>query len=270
MSATPPRFSIANVWDETSAFVRREAGLVLPVAFATTGVGTLLWDLAVPDTAMGTRPQLGAWTLVLIPVTLLFLLGNIAIASLALHGGISVREALRAAVQRMGNALLLMLLFLGVALGIVVAVSLIAMLIGAVTGWPTLLATNFGLSLMLPVLLFLAVRLLTLWPAVADAGTKPAPVRIAKQAFANTRGVFGRLAGATLLYALAYIAILGAIQFGLGSVLLLVGRATGQVQAAGLVIAILTALAGAAVQAVWGVYATFAYRRLSGASNGTA
>jgi hypothetical protein len=269
MSATPPRFSIADVWDETGAFVRREAGLLLPIAFATTGIGTLLWDLAVPDVGMGARPQAGAWMLVLLPVTLLFLIGNIAIAALVLNRGISVREALRSAVQRMGNALAVLLLFMGLALLVVVAISALAMLVGRGIGWPLVQATNFGLLLMTPVLLFVAVRLLTLWPAVADAAPAPAPVRTVKHAFANTRGRFGRLAAATLLYALAYVLILGAIQFGLGSVLLLIGRATGQAEAAGLVVAVLTALAGAAVQAVWGVYAAIAYRRLDAPSNGT-
>ncbi|HEX8446573.1 MAG TPA: hypothetical protein VF649_08165 [Sphingomonas sp.] len=270
MPATPPRFSIADVWDETSAFVRREAGLLMPLAFATTGVSALLWDLAVPAPLQGMRPQPGLWLLVLIPVTLLLLIGNIATAALVLHGGISVREALRTAIERIGNAVLLLLLFTAVAAGATVIVTLIALAAGAAVGWGAQQATTLAVLLLLPVLLFLGIRLLTLWPVIAVSPATPAPIRVLKRAYGTTRGVFGRLALAALLYGLAYLVLLTAIQFGLGSVLLLIGRATGQAEAAGLVIAILTALAGAAVQAVWGVYAAIAYRRLSADSSGIA
>ena len=268
MPPIPPRLSISDVWDDTARFVRRESTLLMPLAFATTGVGALLWDLAAPVAAPGTRPPPGAWMLVLIPVTLLFLIGNIAIAALALNGGISVREALHAAVTRLGNALSVLLLFLGLALFATVVVSVVAMLIGLAIGWPPEQATGLGLMLVLPLVLFAAVRLLTLWPAVAAAPIRPAPRAVVRSAWRSTHGLFGRLAGAMLLYALAYVAILGAIQYGLGSVLLLAGRALGQPAGFTLTVSVLSAMAGAAVQAIWGVFGALLYRRLTAASNG--
>lgn len=268
MPPIPPRLSIADVWDETARFVRRESTLLLPIAFATTGLGALLWDLAAPVTAPGTRPAPGAWMLVLIPVTLLFLLGNIAVAALVLHPGISVREALQSAVARIGNALSVLLLFLGLALFATVVVSVIAMLIGLAIGWPPEQATGLGLMLVLPLVLFVAVRMLTLWPAVAAAPARPAPRAVVRTAWRSTQGLFGRLAAAMLLYAVGYVTILAAIQYGLGSVLLLAGRALGQPNGFALSLSVLSAMAGAAIQAVWGVFGAVLYRGLTPASTG--
>jgi len=268
MPPIPPPFSIATVWDDTSRFVRREAGLLMPLAFATSGVGSLLWDLAVPVSAVGGRAAAGPWMLILLPVTFLLLIGNLAIAALVLNGGISVREALRAAVARIGNALAVLLLFLGVALGATLLGSMVAMLLGRVTGLSLDQSTSLALALLLPVVLYVGIRLLTLWPVVAAAPTRAAPIAAVKAAFRNTQGAFGRLAVATVLYALSYLAILGAIQFGLGSVLLLMGRALGQGAGFATLLSVLSALAGAALQAVWGVFAVFLYVRLGGDRQG--
>lgn len=268
MPPIPPPFSIADVWDDTSRFVRREAGLLMPLAFATGGVGALLWDLAVPVSVPGARAAPGPWMLVLIPVTLLFLIGNIAIAALVLNGGISVREALRIAFSRMGNALSVLALFMGIALFATVVVSVVAMLVGMLVGWPPEQATALALMLMLPAILFVAVRMITLWPVVAASPARPAPIATVRAAFRATKGAFWRLAGATLLYALAYMAILGAIQFGLGSVLLIAGRALGQAGGFTTFVSVLSAMAGAAVQAVWGVFAVFLYARLGADRHG--
>ncbi|GGE78923.1 hypothetical protein [Sphingomonas prati] len=263
-----PRFALADIADQTRAFVKREAGLLMPLAFATTGLGTLLWDLAVPTTPVSQRMQPGTWMLVLIPVTLLFLVGNVATAALVIRAGTSVREALRAGFDRLGNALLVLLMFMGVALGLTVIMSIVAMAIGTLVGAAPQQAANLGLFLLMPPLLYVAVRLLTLWPALAARAAGPAPVQTVKAAFASTRGLFGRLAAVTVLYALAYLAIMSAIQFGLGSVLVLIGRATGQVAPMAVVLSVITAMAGAAVQAVWGVFAAFLYRATAAESSG--
>ncbi|WP_076068455.1 hypothetical protein [Sphingomonas montana] len=273
MPHIPPRLSLADVADRTRGFVRREAGLLLPLAFATTGLATLLWDLAAPTVSVGQRAAPGPWLLVLFPVTLLFLIGNMAVAALVVTGGaaggVSVRDALRVAVDRLGNALLVLLLFLGAALVLTAVVSVIAILIGRGIGWPAQQATSLALLLILPAVLVAAIRLLTLWPAIAARAPRPAPVQAVRDAFATTRGLFSRLVAVTILYALAYMLILGAIEFGLGSVLLLVGRATGQAAAMGVLLSVVGAMAGAAVQAVWGVFAAFLYLSVTADSSGT-
>lgn len=265
------RISITDAWDETSAFVRRELGLLLPIAFATLGLATILYGLAVPAPAPGStvsQPQPGPWMFVLLLVVPLFLIGSVALAGMALRPGGSVGEALGGAARRLPVALLAVLLFvIAVSLGMVV-ITLIALAIGLAVGWPVTMTTTLALLLAVPVLVYVTVRLATLWPAVADRAAGWNAVAVLRAAFAGTRGATWPLLGAIIIYALAYLIILAAVQFGLGSVLLVIGKAAGQQRLAEILILVLGALVGAALQAVWCVFTAMIYRRLSEPSMG--
>src|SRR3546814_13865994 len=86
--------SLSSVSDDTGAFFRREAGLVMTVAFATFGLGLLLVELMTPDPAAGGQVTPGNWMLWLVPAALLGIVGQLTISLLVLTPGTSGRESM--------------------------------------------------------------------------------------------------------------------------------------------------------------------------------
>lgn len=258
--------SLGAAAEQTRAFMRRESGLVLPLAFATFGLGTILIALVSPAPDPGGQVMPGFWSLALFPMLFLGLIGQLSISYLVLRPGVTVRDSLRSAVGRVPTALAAVLILLvavgaiGLVLGIASAV--LAALVGANA---TAAASWIVIALML-VLLFVGARLLLAWPLIVDRdlGARGA----LKQAFALSRGHALKFAGLTLAFALVYAALTGAVQLGLGSILLILGRLTGLESAATFLAAILVALLGAAVQGVWAVLLACVYRQLAVARGG--
>src|SRR3546814_17985349 len=91
--------SLSSVSDDTGAFFRREAGLVMTVAFATFGLGLLLVELMTPDPAAGGQVTPGNRLLWLVPAALLWIVGHLTISLLVLTPGTTVREALGAGMR---------------------------------------------------------------------------------------------------------------------------------------------------------------------------
>src|SRR3546814_9790977 len=112
--------SLSSVSDDTGAFFRREAGLVMTVAFATFGLGLLLVELMTPDPAAGGQVTPGNWMLWLVPAALLGIVGQLTISLLVLTPGTSVREAMGAGLRRLPTVLLVTLV-LGLVAGIAIA-----------------------------------------------------------------------------------------------------------------------------------------------------
>ena len=97
--------SITQAWNETAEFVRREAGLLLPVSFMLLALPNALMELLIlppPMPGQAPEPAFGccssccsSW-----PV----LIGNVAISYLAIRPGSSVGEALRRGAAHAGAA----------------------------------------------------------------------------------------------------------------------------------------------------------------------
>lgn len=121
-------FSLGTVWEQTIAFLRRESGLLVPVALAIYGPAQVMLDLGL--TAVMASHEAGGrvlplQALLVLPGALLVLLGNMAVALIALRPGISVGEALTGALRRLGPALLAMLALFAMvaAVGIVIVIA---------------------------------------------------------------------------------------------------------------------------------------------------
>ena len=65
-----PRISLNGASEAATRFFRREAGIVMPVAFATFGLGMLLVTLAAPPPGEDGQLQHGPWMLAMIPALL--------------------------------------------------------------------------------------------------------------------------------------------------------------------------------------------------------
>lgn len=253
------RVTMSDVWDEARAFVAREAALLLPLALATLGVASVLFDVARPDAAAGNPPP-GPWLLVLAPVLLLLLFGNLALSLLVLVPRASVAEACRGALARLWRLVLATLLVSG---GLLLA-SLPLVLVSAV-------AVAVGLGevgqavvavLLIGAAFWIGVRLLPLVPLIAIGNPRGSPAAAVREAFALTRGHAGVLAGMLLLYALVSLVVVVASQLSLGALLLLVGRATGSATLGTTLLALLSAVVTSIVQGAWTVFVAVLARRL--------
>lgn len=259
-----PKLSLGAAAEQTKIFMRREGSLVMPVAFATFGLALILVALVTPEQAPGEEVQPGLWSLAVIPLMFLGIIGQVAISYLVLRPGISVRDALSAALKRLPTAVATILLLLGVMIVIgfllVIVLGILAALLGAGIEGATLAVA----SVTMLVMLLIGARLLMVWPMLAD---RPGgAVATLKEAVALSKGHVWKFVGFTLLFGLVYILLTGAVQFGLGSVLLIFGRLAGAESAALFLTSIIVALLGAIIQAVWAVLITNIYRQLSGAS----
>lgn len=260
------KLSAGKAWEDTAAFLRGNGKLVFPVALAFIALPQIVaspW-LAPLSTPQPTPEQAAAALPPLLLVILFGLFGSLAIYALVLRPGMSVAESLRHAIRRLLPALAVAFILglLGVALLIP------ATLAGggaAASGQAVPPAVALLSLLLLPVAIFLVLRFTLAQVAVADhAG----PLDALKRSWALTRGNALRLFGIFVLVVVTGIVLLLAVQFVLGTVLLLVGTALGG-QALGLLLAtILSSIAAALVTAVVLVLVATIYRQLEGAATG--
>lgn len=215
--------SINTAWNETTAFMAREARLVLPVGFMLIAFPGALVQAAMPVTPPNELPEPGTW-LLLVPLAIIAtLVGNLAISLLALRPGISVGEAIQHGARRspvvLGAALLVGLISALVMLPVIVLAAGAAVALGnpglaAIAGLP-----------MLALLVFLWTRLLMLNPigALEPLG----PVAILRRSWALTKGYFWRLfAFLILLLVVAMVASAAVGAIGGILVVLLAGPPT--------------------------------------------
>jgi hypothetical protein len=174
-----------------------------------------------------------------------------------------VAEALRTGFARIGSAVLLVLGF-SIASGVLVMLlSLVAAVIGAGLGWGLKQSSVLAVVLAMPFLLWASVRLLPVWPLIAERGGEDRIPAMVRRCLGLTRGAFWRLLAGVLLFTMTSLLITSAVQFAFGSMLLLIGRAIGSPNLGMVLTAVLMALVGASVQTIWIVYVAQIYRRLS-------
>ena len=243
------RLSISTAWDETSAFLRRESRLVMPVALAFFAVPATLFGWHNPS---GDPSQAaGGWPLTLL-LLILALMGQMAIAAMAIGWRGSVGAALIQALGRVWGVvatLLIIFIPLAVALALVLAVMLgnagltdpTQVTAEALAGVPGLALFLFAMTL---IFLFVAARL---FPISAVGMMETAnPFRILSRSWQLTSGHFWRLVGTLLLILIVSLVASIAVTSVIGS---LISLAAGEPQPYN-VSALIVSLADGAVGAV--------------------
>lgn len=223
--------SISKAWDDTNALVRREAALLVPVALALIGLpGVLLAQLRPVAAGKGaaammlSQPAMLANGLSL----LVTLFASLVLTLLALRPGISVAEAMRAALMRFPVAIgASLLLGLGFALLVTPAMPLLT------GGEAAVQRLNPGVALLLLVylcavlslLLYGLVRLLLLNTVAATEGL--GVIATIRRAWALTRGVMLRLLGFVAIFLALSVIVSFAVVAAGGTVLVALGRLIG-------------------------------------------
>ncbi len=260
------KLSIGKAWEETSAFLGREARLVAPVALALFALPAVLADWAYPG---GTAGSGASWLLLVVLVAVL--IGQMTVVLLVNGWRGSIGEAIGKAARRLPVLLAaLAIVFLPVVL--IATIALGATLVGAgitdpAAVTPATLARVPGVAWIVIVLalifIFLGVRM---FPAAATAASEGAgPIALIKRCWRLTRGTFWRLLVLVLLLGLAGLILDWAVTAVVGSIAAL---ATGEPKAfntSALLIALATGLVGAIVSTVSAAMAGRVYAQLAGA-----
>lgn len=254
-------FSLGTVWEETIAFLRRESGLLIPIALAIYAPAQIMLEFGMqPFMAMRTPGAEISWQgMLVLPSGLLMLLGNLVVALLVLVPGISVGEALMSGLRRLPIALGAMLL-LGLAASLVtIFVSLGAFSVSGGPPSPAMLSQLIVL-VMIPIgILWLRLLLLPIVVAVEAVGAKDG----IKRAWALSRGNVARLIGMWLVLLFLSIILKMIELFVIGSLAQLLQLGVDDATLP----AVLQTIANGALEALlsmgFAVYLSLAYRALT-------
>lgn len=257
--------SLAAVWDDTRAYLMREAALLVPVALGTIGLGMVVLFLAVPAPQADGQVQPGPWMLWAIPYLLLLATGSLALSALALVPGMSVREALERAARRLLPTIGALLLLALAAAGVLVVLSQAVALIGRFAGMGLEQAVAFGVTLALPLLAILGVRFLFALPAIVLGH---GPLAALSDSWQTSRPCRWRLFALWVGVQLASLLLIAAVEFGLGSLILVAAKAAGDPALGARIMQIVLALLSCLILMVWVSYVARLYRALSGSSKG--
>lgn len=178
-----PNLSISHAWNQTAAFVAREASLLLPVAFAFVGLPSVVVGQFTPAVLPGQAPEPGPWMLAVVPMVVLSIMGGLTLNNLVLRPGISVGEAIGAAMPRVlpliGAALLMMLA------GMIACFPLLV-LAAVLSGGNTAMGMGVVLLLAIPLFILVGLRLIFMNPVAA---MEPAgPIAIIARSWRLTQG----------------------------------------------------------------------------------
>jgi hypothetical protein len=256
-------FSLGTAWEETIAFLRRESGLLIPVAMAIFAPAQILFSMGVASTAGPAGPvpaQGNGQYLLVLPALLLVVFGNLTVSLIALTPGISVREAMLRAVRRfptaLAAALLLAAAFIGSAVAIVVAATLGVMLFGADPQSPAI-SGKLEILIAIPMMV-LMVRMLLLFPLLAVE--KCTALEAVRRAWALSRDNFLRFAGVLALSVLLAMIVALLEYFVLGSLIGLIKLAVGDGELLGVVQMLLNAAIEAMLSMALAVFIAATYR----------
>lgn len=254
------KLSITQAWNEAVALLRREAGLLLPVALAFFGLPLVLLQLAAPDQTAGAPAQLGSWMLWIIPTIFVTIIGTLTISLLTLREGISVGEALGAALRRL-PAFMLASLLISVVVGAIV-IGIMAVLIGVLLaaadggGGGQAAVTALTFVALLPVMIFFMTRLMLMSPVAANEAV--GPIQIIRRSWTLTKGHVWRLIGFVLLASIGFAVVSLAATAVIGSLLALL---LGAPEPGNLTFVILLLLGGV-LNAIWGAFYTVVVARI--------
>lgn len=248
--------SITKAWNESMEFLRREARLVLPVAFLLISLPGAVMQYMMPAAAPGQPPDLAAMmeglktVLLLLPVVIvLSLIGTIAITYLAIKPGRSVGEALQAGGRRF---LLLLAASLLLGLGAAVILAPLFLLFGVYApGMPPGGLIALAVLAYLILLVAVLVRLMLITPVAS--GEEAGPIAMITRSWALTTGHFWKLLGFLIVFWITALIVIMVISIILGILIALIAG----LPAPGTFPAFLMLLCSAALQAVLtSVYAT--------------
>ena len=256
--------SMSAIWDESAALIRRESHLMVPVALATVGIGSVISGFTQPETPAAGLGASGAFGFVI--GNILSLIGNLAMMALALMPGMSVGESLRLAVARMPKMIGIVALFLIALIVMMIPIAIIIKMSGApisanMTAKDLPAVAVLSALIVGAVLLYVSARLLTLSATVVDRN--PPVIEAIKSSFAATRGIAAKIVGVVVLFFVVTLVVSGAAASISGILFGMLGKAVGAPLLGKGLTVLVTGMVSALLSIVSTVFAAMLYRKLS-------
>ena len=257
--------SISQAWNETTAFLKREAGLVFPVALLLLAVPSAAMQLAMPvATVPGQPPEMGAWALLFPLVLIASLVAGLAISHLALRPGASVAESLQVGVRRFLPLFLATLLIFVAAM--VIAIPLMLLLVGsaALSGNVAAAAGGFLLFFLVFFVLALAAWVKLMFITPIAAAEQAGPIEILRRSWNLTKGHFWKLLGFVLLLFIVAMVVMIVVSMILGLFVMMLFGGQEPGSTSYVLMTIISALLSAVFSAVMMILLARIYVQLSG------
>ncbi|HUE78863.1 MAG TPA: glycerophosphoryl diester phosphodiesterase membrane domain-containing protein [Sphingomicrobium sp.] len=256
--------SISKAWDETRDILARNGKLLTTVAAAMILLPQVVVGVVTGQAADTSSPGLSAGVLMLI-AGLIGVVGQLAIARLALGTKVSVAESighgLRRAPAFIGS---LLLILLGVIAFFLVAGAILIGL-GAIDGTVTEPRPRDVVIILLVLFIPMLIIAVRLFPTVPVATTEDqGPVGILTRSWALTRGHFWRLLGFIAIFIIAALVTAAAVGAVGGAIIALLFGIPEPFTLGALVIALLMGLVQAALVLVYVVMIARIYVQLAG------
>lgn len=258
--------SITTAWNEAVDFVKREAGLILPVAFLLLALpGAVLQILMQPETPTA-APEPGWWLLILPVGMVASIVGSIAITYLALRPGTSVGESLQMGLRRFIMLFLAYLLIMLAFVIVLVPLTLAFAGSAAAGGDPLTVIGSMAIVVIIMFVIAIAVapRLLLMTP-VATA-ENPGPIRIIQRSWELTGGHYWKLLGFLILLTVAALVVSMVIGMAFGIVIALAAGPPEPRSTSMILITIVSALVQSVIAALFVTVIARIYHQLTGGS----
>lgn len=258
------KLSIGKAWEETSAFLGREARLVAPVALATFALPAILvnWASAGGDPANSSG-------LLMVIVLLAVLIGQMTIILLVNGWQGSIGEAMGTAIRRL-PVLLAALVMMFLPLMLIGGIALGVVLVGAGISDPATVAPETLVKLPGVAWIFLLIVLAALFLGVrmfqasaVAVSEKVGPIALIKRSWGLTRGAFWRLLALFVLLTLIGIILSAATTAVVGTLATLAAGEPRPFNTSALLIALATGLIGAMVSTVSAMMVGRVYAQLA-------
>jgi len=255
--------SISRAWDETKARIAADGKLFVIVAAAFVALPALIAGVIAPGSG-GSEPGIAGMVVILL-VSLVAIIGQLAIIRLAIGPSISVGEAIAHGALRMPVYLLAaILLFIAIIVG---SLPLIALLVatGVELEGASVLQSSLALILgllYLVVVCFVAVRLALMSPVASEE--RVGPIGILKRSWELTAGNWWRLFGFLLLFIIGAVVLMAAVSAAFGAVAVLLLGPVESLSASALLMALIEAILNAGLSVLLAVMLARIYLQLAG------
>lgn len=254
------RLSISTAWNEAASFAAREARLLFPISFVLLVLPGVLLQAATGSLQTSGMLQPSPWMLLaFVPISLISIVGSLALCRLTLRPGTSVGEALQAGLKRLlpvfGATLLL-----GFALFFALVPLVLILGIDPANPQP-------GPIILLAVVMlfagaYIGGRLLMMTPSASVEPT--GPVAMIRRSWTLTAPVGLVLFGLMLLLMLVYLLIILAVSIVGGIVIVLAAGPPLPGTTSALLVLILNGLVQAVIWVYFFSFTSRIYAQLAG------
>ena len=250
--------SISRAWDETRQVIARDGGLLTTVALALFVLPGVISETVTPAAKPGELPPFGYWTIAAVLALIIALVGQLSVIRLALGSRLTVGEAIGHGAKRAPAYLAATLMWL-------LPFSLAAVLLAqSITGEAPSAGAALALLVLLPVLIFVAIRMI-MTSSVASAETV-GPLDILRRSWELTRGHWWRLFGFFIIFVIGVVVAIAAAGMVVNILAELIFGSVDPMTVGALLVALVTQIVSAAVSVLLMVMLARIYTQLAGAS----